>query len=45
MMKKQKVFRISITFILIKESPPPFFSTNTNQNVQNNKILEIINSN
>ena len=42
MIKKQKVFRISITFILINEFPP---STNTNQNVQNNKILEIINPN
>ena len=43
MIKKQKFFRISIIFILISEFPP---STNyTNQNVQNNKILEIINPN
>ena len=42
MIKKQKVFRISITFILINEFPP---LTITNQNAQNNKILDIINPN
>ena len=43
MIKKQEFFLISIIFILISELPP---STNyTNQNIQNNKMLEIINSN
>ena len=42
MIKKQNVFRISITFIPIDEFPP---LTNANQNAQNNKILDIINPN
>ena len=42
MIKKQKEFRISIIFILINEFPP---LTNTNQNPQANKILDIMNPN
>ena len=42
MIKIEKVFIISIVFILINDFPP---LTNTNQNAQSNKILDIINPN